>query len=60
MQSGDFDEEIYGAARFTQEQIEDIIYKPLTKNRFDNFLIEFEKRKQMKQEAQNFGLGMYD
>ena len=60
MQSGDFDEEIYGVARFTQEQIEDIIYKPLTKNRFDNFLIEFEKRKQMKQEAQNFGLGMYD
>ena len=60
MQSGDFDEEIYGTARFTQEQIEDVIYKPLTKNRFDNFLIEFEKRKQMKQEAQNFGLGIYD
>ena len=58
MQSGDFDEEIYGTARFTQEQIEDVIYKPLTKNRFDNFLIEFEKRKQMKQEAQNFGLGI--
>jgi hypothetical protein len=60
MQSGDFDEEIYGTARFTQEQIEDVIYKPLTKNRFDNFLIEFEKRKQMKQEAENFGLGIYD
>ena len=60
MQSGDFDEEIYGTARFTQEQIEDVIYKPLTKNRFENFLIEFEKRKQMKQEAQNFGLGIYD
>ena len=44
----------------SSEQIEDVIYKPLTKNRFDNFLIEFEKRKQMKQEAQNFGLGIYD
>ena len=43
MQSGDFDEEIYGTARFTQEQIEDIIYKPIKEKQYPEFLIEFEK-----------------
>ncbi len=60
MQSGDFDEEIYGTARFTQEQIEDIIYKPIKEKEYPEFLIEFEKRKKIKQEAENFGLGIYD
>ena len=60
MQSGDFDEEIYGAARFTQEQIEDIIYKPIKEKEYPEFLVEFERRKKIKQEAENFGLGIYD
>ena len=60
MQSGDFDEEIYGAARFTQEQIEDIIYKPIKEKEYPEFLVEFERRKKIKQEADNFGLGIYD
>jgi len=60
MQSGDFDEEIYGTFRFTQEQIEDIIYKPIKEKQYPEFLIEFEKRKKIKQEAENFGLGIYD
>jgi hypothetical protein len=60
MQSGDFDEEIYGTARFTQEQIEDIIYKPIKEKQYPEFLIEFQKRKKIKQEAENFGLGIYD
>ena len=60
MQSGDFDEEIYGAARFTQEQIEDIIYKPIKEKEYPKFLVEFERRKKIKQEAENFGLGIYD
>jgi len=60
MQSGDFDEEIYGTARFTQEQIEDIIYKPIKEKEYPEFLVEFERRKKIKQEAENFGLGIYD
>ena len=60
MQSGDFDEEIYGTARFTQEQIEDIIYKPIKEKEYPEFLVEFERRKKIKQEADNFGLGIYD
>jgi len=60
MQSGDFDEEIYGTARFTQEQIEDIIYKPIKEKEYPEFIVEFEKRKKIKQEAENFGLGIYD
>ena len=60
MQSGDFDEEIYGTARFTQEQIEDIIYKPIKEKQYPEFLIKFEKGKKIKQEAENFGLGIYD
>ena len=60
MQSGDFDEEIYGAARFTQEQIENIIYKPIKEKEYPEFLVEFERRKKIKQEAENFGLGIYD
>jgi len=60
MQSGDFDEEIYGTARFTQEQIENIIYKPIKEKEYPEFLVEFERRKKIKQEAENFGLGIYD
>nr|BAR15980.1 ribonuclease [uncultured Mediterranean phage uvMED]BAR15984.1 ribonuclease [uncultured Mediterranean phage uvMED] len=60
MQSGDFDEEIYGTARFTQEQIEDVIYKPIKEKQYPEFLVEFERRKKIKQEAENFGLGIYD
>ena len=60
MQSGDFDEEIYGTARFTQEQIEDIIYKPIKEKEYPEFIVEFERRKKIKQEAENFGLGIYD
>ena len=60
MQSGDFDEEIYGTARFTQEQIEDIIYKPIKEKQYPEFLIKFEKGKKIKHEAENFGLGIYD
>ncbi len=60
MQSGDFDEEIYGTARFTQEQIEDVIYKPIKEKEYPEFIVEFEKRKKIKQEAENFGLGIYD
>jgi hypothetical protein len=60
IQSEDFDEAPYTDARFTQAQIEEIIYKPFKSNQYDKFLIEFNKRKQMKLEAENFGLGMYD
>jgi hypothetical protein len=60
MQSGDFDEEIYGTARFTQEQIEDVIYKPIKEKEYPEFIVEFEKRKKIKQEAENFRLGIYD
>jgi hypothetical protein len=60
IQSENFDEAPYTDARFTQAQIEEIIYKPFKSNQYDKFLIEFNKRKQMKLEAENFGLGMYD
>jgi hypothetical protein len=60
IQSEDFDEAPYTDARFTQAQIEEIIYKPFKSNQYDKFLIEFNKRKQMKLEAENFGLGIYD
>ena len=60
IQSEDFDEAPYTDARFTQAQIEEIIYKPFKSNQYEKFKIEFEKRKQMKLEAENFGLGIYD
>ena len=60
IQSEDFDEAPYTDARFTQAQIEEVIYKPFKSNQYDQFLIEFNKRKQMKLEAENFGLGIYD
>ena len=60
IQSEDFDEAPYTDARFTQAQIEEIIYKPFKSNQYEKFKIEFDKRKQMKLEAENFGLGIYD
>ena len=60
LQSEDFDEEPYSVGRFTQAQIEEVIYKPFKSNEYEKFKIEFEKRKQMKLEAENFGLGIYD
>ena len=60
IQSEDFDEAPYTDARFTQAQIEEFIYKPFKSNQYEKFKIEFEKRKQMKLEAENFGLGIYD
>ena len=60
IQSEDFDEAPYTDARFTQAQIEEVIYKPFKSNEYEKFKIEFEKRKQMKLEAENFGLGIYD
>ena len=60
IQSEDFDEKLYSVGRFTQAQIEEVIYKPFKSNQYEKFKIEFDKRKQMKLEAENFGLGMYD
>jgi len=60
IQSEDFDEAPYTDARFTQAQIEEVIYKPFKSNEYEKFKIEFDKRKQMKLEAENFGLGIYD
>ena len=60
LQSEDFDEAPYTDARFTQAQIEEVIYKPFKSNEYEKFKIEFDKRKQMKLEAENFGLGIYD
>ena len=60
IQSEDFDEAPYTDARFTQAQIEEVIYKPFKSNQYEKFKIEFDKRKQMKLEAENFGLGIYD
>jgi hypothetical protein len=60
LQSEDFDEQLSSVGRFTQAQIEEFIYKPFKSNQYDQFLIEFDKRKQMKLEAENFGLGIYD
>ena len=60
IQSEDFDEKLYSVGRFTQAQIEEVIYKPFKSNQYEKFKIEFDKRKQMKLEAENFGLGIYD
>ena len=60
LQSENFDEEPYSVGRFTQAQIEEVIYKPFKSNQYEKFKIEFDKRKQMKLEAENFGLGIYD
>lgn len=58
--AGEFDEFSYGTARFTLEDIKEKIYSRATDERYNEFVIDFNKNKNLKEQSKNFGLGEYD
>ncbi len=58
--AGEFDEFSYGTARFTLEDIKEKIYSRATDERYNEFVIDFNKNKDLKEQSKNFGLGEYD
>ena len=57
--AGQFNEFSYGTARFTLEDIKEKIYSRATDERYKQFLIDFNKNKELKEQAKNFGIGEY-
>ena len=58
--SGDFDEVAYDKSRMTYKDIVEKIYPLMQDQRYEKFVDEYNKIKIQKQEAENFGLGIYD
>ena len=58
--AGQFDEFSYGTARFTLEDIKEKIYSRATDERYNEFVIDFNKNKDLKEQSKNFGLGEFD
>ena len=58
--AGQFNEFSYGTARFTLEDIKEKIYSRATDERYNEFVIDFNKNKDLKEQAKNFGLGEFD
>ncbi len=58
--AGQFNEFSYGTARFTLEDIKEKIYSRATDERYKQFVIDFNKNKELKEKAKNFGIGEFD
>ena len=58
--AGQFNEFSYGTARFTLEDIKEKIYSRATDERYNEFVIDFNKNKDLKEQSKNFGLGEFD
>ena len=58
--AGQFNEFSYGTARFTLEDIKEKIYSRATDERYKQFVIDFNKNKELKEQAKNFGIGEFD
>jgi hypothetical protein len=58
--SEDFDEVAYDKSRMTYKDIVEKIYPLMQDQRYEKFVDEYNKIKIQKQEAENFGLGIYD
>ena len=58
--AGQFDEFSYSTARFSLKDIKEKIYSREKDERYNQFVIDFEKNKELKEQSKNFGLGIYD
>jgi len=58
--AGQFDEFSYSTARFSLKDIEEKIYSRAEDERYNQFVIDFKKNKELKEQSKNFGLGIYD
>jgi len=58
--AGQFNEFSYGTARFTLEDIKEKIYSRATDERYKQFVIDFNKNKELKAQSKNFGIGEFD